>query len=60
MEYADDGDSESELLGPLQVSSSSAEARDADQSETDEKVAPLGILYELPYSFAGHLIMSWG
>ena len=45
MEYTDDGDSESELLGPVQESSSSAEARDADQSETDEEVAPLGMNY---------------
>ena len=45
MEYTDDGDSESELLGPVQESSSSAEARDVDQSETDEEVAPLGMNY---------------
>ena len=45
MEYTDDGDSESELLGPVQESSSSAEARDADQSEIDEEVAPLGMNY---------------
>ena len=49
---------QSELLDPVQESSSSAEARDADQSETDKEVAPLGILYKLSYSFAGHLIIS--